>query len=326
MFELFVGDIYESLAQDAKSHNADAELITASNADKFLKKLNKVAYTSLADINNDEIFIQLCLCADKIYYRPSAHWSTVEQKISTENILIWISQHTAIDGLEHLSVDYQQFNEDLLQDKRKTDQSQLWVVGCSITSGMGVEHDQTYREIVSHKLNLEYSDLSCPGSSITWQSDQICRSDIRCNDVVFWGLTALNRMPIFHYDKVMHLTNLTYKNYPELKSKFPIDLLDNNSLLYHNILAVRRAYNFCRKINAKLVILGLLHDVDSVYRYYNVPVFRQLRKPTRDDFVDFGSDNIHPGPEQHKIYADEFLKLYSKLHPAESVAKPHLVC
>ena len=215
----------------------------------------------------------------------------------------------------------QKFDSDFLQDKRKTDQSQLWIVGCSIAHGVSVQPEQSYKEIVSHKLNLTYSDLSCPGSSITWQSDQICRSDIRSSDVIFWGLTTQDRIPVFYLDKVMHLNNHTYVIYPKLNSKFPLELLDNDTLTYHNILAVRRAYNFCQKINAKLVILGLMHDPNNVFVHYDVPVFQQIGRPQPDSFVDFGADKMHPGPEQHKIYANKFLELYSKLYPTDSVAK-----
>ena len=60
-----------------------------------------------------------------------------------------------------------------------------------------------------------------------------------------------------------------------------------------------------------MVILGLLSDVENSYTLYGVPVFKQL-KHLADDWVDLGNDNLHPGPKQHKIYADTFLKYYKE--------------
>ena len=336
MRELFVGDIYESLAVEAKAdkrrrakaveakadkrRRAKAVLITQSNIQDFLKNTSAVGYTSLADVGDHEQFFQLCLCADKIYYRPPSKWSHSNQQTYTEHVLAWISQHKTIDGVEHLLEKNQHFGQDFLQDTRKTDQPQLWAAGCSVTHGIGVETDQTYRHIAAQELGLEHSNLSYPGSSIAWQSDQICRADIRPNDVVLWGLTSLHRIPVFHDSKVMHLNSRQYEKYPDLIKKFPIDLLDNETLLYHNVLAVRRAANFCQKIGAKLVALVLLPDFENLYLHYNVPVLQYLR-PTHHKFVDLGTDDIHPGPKQHKIFAQEFLKFYSKLYPADLVAK-----
>jgi hypothetical protein len=313
MLELFVGDIYEDLAQQATAHNANALLITSDNYKDFLHKSSAVGYTSLADIGDHEQFFQLCHAVDQIYYCPPTAWSHPDQQTYTEHVLAWVSQYRHIHGYDHLLAKNQALSQDFVQDTRKTDQPQLWIAGCSITYGVGVELDQTYRHIVSQQLGLEHSNLSWPSSSIIWQSDQICGADIRPNDVVFWGLTSTHRIPVWHKDKVMHLNSRQYEKYPELIKKFPIDLLDNPTLSYHNVLAVRRAYNFCKKAGAKLVALILLPDFENLFLHYNVPVLKYLR-PTHHEFVDLGTDNIHPGPEQHKIFAKEFLKLYNQLY------------
>jgi hypothetical protein len=166
---------------------------------------------------------------------------------------------------------------------------------------------------VSHKLDLPYSDLSLSGSSIIWQSDQICRSDLRFGDIVFWGVTGPHRVPLFDNGEIIHMHAHTHSYLPELRSKFSIELIDNDTLLYHNVLAIRRAYHFCQKIGAKIVMLGLVNDHDSQYLHYRVPVFRLL-KPIHQQWVDRGTDNMHPGPEQHKIFAQEFVDFYNQLY------------
>jgi hypothetical protein len=313
MFSLFIGDVYETLANQAKSFDSDAVFISKDNIEEFICSPAGVAYTSLADVNDHELFFQLCNLANAIYYRPPSKWSSAEHKYYTEHTLAYVSQYRTIDGFDHLLEKNKKFNVDFLQDTRKTEQSQLWAVGCSITFGVGVGINEKYSKILSNKLDLEESNLSCPGSSIIWQSDQICRSDIRANDIVVWGLTANNRIPVMYDDKVFHLNTLRYTQHPELKTKFPIDILDNDTLCYHNILAVRRAFNFCQKAKAKLVILGLILDWDSLYLCYQVPVFRCIT-PIHRKYIDLGWDQQHPGPEQHKIFAKEFLTFYKQLY------------
>jgi hypothetical protein len=102
-------------------------------------------------------------------------------------------------------------------------------------------------------------------------------------------------------------------------TKFPIELLDNTTLMYHNILAVKRVYNFCKKIGVQLVILGLMYDLDNNYLYYDVPAFAQLMFWPKK-YPDLGTDNEHPGSQSHQMFAREFLELYSKLYAADLVA------
>jgi hypothetical protein len=342
MFELFVGDLHQSLPKAVKKYDRNTLLLKGWNVDAFLKVPTPTgtAYASIEDIRADR-FLTVCNKADKIYYRPSEAWldlnSDNNSKKITEAILAGLSQYIPVDGIQKIIDQKPYFNDDFLKSHRKTDLPQLWFSGCSITYGRGVFKDQTFKEIIAQKLRLQYTDLSHPGSSIIWQSDQICRSDIKTNDIVFWGLTTQHRLPVFDpaYERqnigfaqgindvesaVIHIYSRIYEREPKLKFKFPNDLIDSTTLIYHNILAVRRAYNFCQKIGAQLVILGLMYDVDNIYLHYNVPAFRQsMIWPKK--YPDVGTDATHPGPKSHQMFATEFLDFYSKLYPADLVAK-----
>ena len=185
--------------------------------------------------------------------------------------------------------------------------SQFWAVGCSVTVGVGVHFDQTWKACVSRALNLPYTDLSAEGSSIIWQSDQICQSNIQAKDLVLWALTTQPRLPVIRENKLLHLTPGEYALYPETNNEFPIDLLLNTSLVYHNIQAVRRAHNFCQAVGARLIVQSVIYDVEQANDLYQIPDFVQAcRGP--DTWIDFGTDQLHPGPKQHKIFADSFLK------------------
>ena len=184
---------------------------------------------------------------------------------------------------------------------------QFWAVGCSVTVGVGVALDLTWKECVSRALNLPYTDLCAEGSSILWQSDQICQSAIRQGDLVLWALTTQPRLPVIRNNQLFHLTSGEYESQAEINQEFPIDLLLSSSLVYHNIQAVRRADNFCRTVGARLIVQSVIYDVEQADDLYQITDFvRVYRGP--DTWIDFGNDRLHPGPRQHQIFADTFFQ------------------
>lgn len=185
---------------------------------------------------------------------------------------------------------------------------QFWAVGCSVTAGVGVELDQTWKACVSRDLNLPYTDLSAEGSSIIWQSDQICQSNIQSKDLVLWALTTQPRLPVIRDNKLFHLTPGEYALYPKTNKEFPIDLLLNPSIVYHNIQAVRRAENFCQAVGARLIVQSVIYDVEQAADLYQIKEFVQSNRGP-NTWIDFGSDQLHPGPKQHKIFADKFVNM-----------------
>jgi hypothetical protein len=325
VFNLFVGDVFEELAAEAKNFDPTAYLLTFENIDSFINNpIGATAYTSVADIGSLGELHKVCCKADKIFYRPPVAWSdetkdhVSKQREYLHTILLFHAQSGKVDNVSKLTTPYDFLAADFLQDQRVANK-QFWAVGCSISHGVGVTQPQTWKHLVSKKLNLPYSNLTSSGSSIIWQSDQILRSDLRPGDIVFWGITTQNRMPVVAADKtILHLHHSKYKDIPKLNDAFPIDLIDNPTLYWQNVLAVRRASNFCQKVGAKLVAVGLVFDSLSIYKHYNIPEFFQLQY--QHGFLDLGRDNIHPGPLQHQRYADTFLEFYSKLYNPGLVA------
>lgn len=303
MIVLFVGDNNQSLADQALRYDPRACLITAAPTQPG------TYYTSLADCQQLETFYHCCSAADEIFYDSSRlHGQELQY---TELVLNFFAQTRPCHGLPKVS--QWQWIDDSLNDHRRGDAPQMWAVGCSFTVGVGVRPEQSWKRLLSSKLNLPLSDLSAVGSSIIWQADQICRSDIRKDDVIFWGLTAPNRAPLVHNQQLVHLLPSQYQVNHSLINEFSPDILDHPSLMYHNILAVRRVSNFCRKVGARITMLGLIYDWDNTYRCYGVPEFRQYACWPMQH-ADIGDDGNHPGPQQHKIYAQEFERFYHEIY------------
>ena len=148
-----------------------------------------------SDCGNIENFVQACKKSKEIYYCPPVQWSDpdadnkLSMKEQTERVLHYFRQFKDVHNFS------KQTQPSWLQNNRVSEQ-QFWVVGCSITSAIGVSATNKWPFYISEELNLPYTDLSAPGSSIIWQSDQICRSDIRPGEIVFWGVTGPSRLPI----------------------------------------------------------------------------------------------------------------------------------
>lgn len=308
---LFVGDVTEEVCNEAIKHDANAQFLTADN---LICLLDKTYYTSLADCGSLQNFSNICSQAQEIYYVKPNKWSDTDKNNSsdqekwTEYVLTYFQQTKTIYNLPKVLI------KSWLRESRVAEK-QFWAVGCSITAGVGVSKEQSWPSLVSKELNLPYTDLSCTGSSIIWQSDQICRSDIRSGEIVFWAVTNPERMPVMLTDQnLIHLTVGTFSTNRSVIKNLSPDLLSNDTLTYHNILAVRRAYNYCQRVGSYLVPIGVCYDKDSLYAHYDVPPFQQLIQYGINYYADLGNDQSHPGPIQHKLYAEKFLSRYKEVY------------
>jgi len=322
MIRLLVGDNDNSMKSAALRLDPSAEFLNHDNTEYYFSQNTGTFFTGLCFLQDLEIFLKVCQHAGCIFYCPPDQWSDYrcgvsEQKRYTEIVLSYVSQTTKVTGLTLADNPYRFLDQDFRFSDRCTEGKQIWITGCSITDGDGVEQHETWKHIVSEHFGMPYSDLSLRGSSIAWQSDQICQADIRSGDRVFWGLTTHVRLPVIYEkdDSLFHLHAGCYQK-PHLKEKvrdFPIDLVFNKTIVYHNVMAIRRAVNFCRKVGADLTILALMYDWDLIYKFYNVREFRQAMSwPDAD--LDIGTDKIHPGPKQHRRFAEQFIDFYNELY------------
>jgi hypothetical protein len=65
---------------------------------------------------------------------------------------------------------------------------------------------------------------------------------------------------------------------------------------------VHQVVNFCKKISAQLILLPIICSEQLQLRIHGLHEYHQL--PYRTQFLDLGTDNMHPGPAQHQEWAD----------------------
>ena len=316
---LFVGASNSQLIVElAKSKDTSAMLITEDNVSTNVS----VGYTGIEEFVDKKIFLNLLLSAEEIFYHPETfdqikfdfYNPTNSSQGLTENFLLLAKQQDIIvHNLTFLGQETVISNRKIylkLSDIRKHAYGpQIWGVGCSCTYGIGVSVDQRYINLLGKRLNMPTNCLALPATSISWAADQILRSDIRKDDIVVWGLTAKYRLPLVVKNKINQLTAQSIDFIDEFDKKYLIQMLsDTANLDYRNFTSIDQVINFCNKIGAKLLLFGLLTDSTVFLYLQHYPNFYQYS----NEPVDLGSDNQHPGPKQHELYADVIIQQLKK--------------
>jgi hypothetical protein len=214
--------------------------------------------------------------------------------------------------------------------------STLWIIGCSITHGIGVKANQRWGQLVSDQLNLPAIFLTAEGSSIEWAANQILQADIKTDDVVLWGLTSPNRFMYYNDSgQAQHILNVYYQSNPHFRSVDKKHLVDLN-LAYKAVEYVRQVQNYLNKIGCKYaigytlpgldkhrqILIDALSGTSNFFVAYDPALikikvsateFLLQSRPANKQFIDIGSDSLHPGVLQHQLYADQFLKILNIL-------------
>lgn len=322
MITIFVGDTTEDLFLAAKDYDPNTSIIT----NKTILPLNDGTYhLSLGDlrIKDDACvpsFIQFLNQADKLIYVPPKKWSDTDRKNYsymkewTEFYLLYFKKRKLVLGVDDLTPPNKLAMLEIL-DVRKTENSQLWIVGCSIANGDGVDSNERFGTLIANELEMECSWLTTWGVSLEFCADQILRSDIRPGDIVIWSLTEMHRFTYYpdSADKLEQIHgHWYYKKHPKFKKIIPPERLLDQNLIYHSITSVYQVINFCRKLNIKLVLAGTCINHDLINYLADIPNYIHLKNGFNtnkwDPFLDTGKDNTHPGPITHRWFADEILK------------------
>jgi hypothetical protein len=266
-------------------------------------------YTSLADVSYNEL-INISLVAKSIHYWPPTNWSSDGLQKTTEELLKTLSGQYKLK-IKNYSPTKDTTNSLSQPDQRINDQPQLWIVGCSFAYGFGLADKQRYIDIVSKNLNLPYSDLTSPGSSISWAADQILRADIRADDIVIWGLTGVNRTDYYidnkYYPIVFNQPALLFSANGSRKEKnFFNKLITDDNQVNQSIKHLYQVDNFIGKIEAKLIILNnskilSLAEHGKIIEEY-LWDFDFVVDPA--NIIDH-TDDGHPGPLTNQLWADQ---------------------
>jgi hypothetical protein len=220
-------------------------------------------------------------------------------------------------------IDTQKINK--LKEKRLNNDPVLWVAGCSITAGYGVNESNRYGKLLADKLNLPEVLLAKDGSSILYSADQLLRSDIRSNDIVVWGLTNIPRVEIFDTDTT-DFRSVAITGYDSIDKSLQYWNLNyfhssTQSLLY--IRMILQVINFCKKVGAKLYLANMLDitwfPIIFKETHNFIDFVKEVDLTCSTTFIDLGTDNQHPGPKQHQYYAEQIFNIIKEKNYGKTI-------
>jgi hypothetical protein len=214
-------------------------------------------------------------------------------------------------------------NLQFLQQSRNSTDNLLWAAGCSITYGYGINKKERFTSVLAKRLKRTEISLAESGSSIAWSADQILRSDIKKDDIVVWGLTNFARLDVAENFNLHSCTVMRYDLVDKKQKYWNADYFYSTTLATICLRQILQVINFCDKIGARLYIANLL-DVHAPLFLNNdqkfidlLPEFNYLED--RWKYLDYASDNQHPGKAHHKFYAEELYKFITQYE----IDRPH---
>lgn len=294
----------------------DSTLLTSDNLNEIIKsKTINDYHTSLEDCNIEvqDINKQLLDHAQKIIPLDILG-KTKENTSIYVNLAYQIIKDYSdrCENIDHLmdTIVYGQFNyhynfEEVLP---VTDKKKLWIAGCSFSSIerpswtevykqtreiQYVENHERWAYIVSQELDLEEVNIAFPGAGIYDGLRRIIESEAKDGDKLIWQITSETReTAAYPYSSIRDYAFMG--NY--------IGSLDQT---LNNMMHIRLGIEYCKKQGIDLYIVNMLADDTWVSRFCQNSNYLNLYK---DDLIDFGSDDLHPGPKQNAEYAKEIIK------------------
>jgi len=316
---LYIGETNKEDTEYYYTLDKSAFNLDNKNYEKGLQeKKSGVFYTSLSDFQYKYgLLYEVCLSVDQIIYNPPLAWKEnnfadyitssskdISDRICTECFLICLRDVTKVNGLENI------FNIKSFYPivNRQTDSPNLWIAGCSFSSADGVDDDERWGQIVAKQLNMPTNFLAESGSGNLYQVSKILSSDIRKDDIVILQITSPERYTIIHKEKLLRVNAYSYQIFPELINMFPPNRLDEPINYVEQIENFKILENICKKIGAKLMVWSQ-HMMPGILLSYLIKQdhyfhFTNAKYTLSTEFMlDYGTDNMHPGPLQHQEYA-----------------------
>tara|TARA_R110000803_G_scaffold54879_1_gene111750 strand:- start:50 stop:988 length:939 start_codon:yes stop_codon:yes gene_type:complete len=267
------------------------------------------AQTSIQDTGDYGVLNTILLEADSIYIHKleKLNFPSLEQY---SEFILWIKRFKVVYKNKIVN------NDMLFSDPygwyRKTTPTKKDIVflGCSWTDNTWVKEDDKFSSIVSNKLNLNCFDLARRGSSNHAMFERFLQTEFVEGQLVVWQLTSLSRL-VYCCDN-NRLTNIMLSTDKSKNIDALMRVYTTNQIFYETLMQVEAVVNIARAKKLKLVIFLKdykqdWYETNELMYLSNFKEFTHT-KELEDCLVDFGSDNLHPGVETNKIYAQEILK------------------
>ena len=171
----------------------------------------------------------------------------------------------------------------------------LWVFGCSLSAGVGVNDSELYSTKLGIATGLPVTTVARVGSSTHWSLRQLLHADIWPTDIVIWQLTTIERFTVKQPNRWP--TEVMLKD----ADRETILSTTDEQLWFNQLSLVNCGVQYLRAIGPEFYMISL----DSLSPLLNVCLEQYTRYPeycyVPDWQIDLGTDGLHPGPQSHHL-------------------------
>jgi hypothetical protein len=171
----------------------------------------------------------------------------------------------------------------------------LWVFGCSLSAGVGVNESEVYSTKLSVATGLPVTTVARVGSSTHWSLRQLLHADIWPTDIVIWQLTTIERFTVKQPNRWPKEVMLKDADRETILST------TDEQLWFDQLSLVNCGVQYLRAIGPEFYMISL----DSSSPLLNVCLEQYTRYPeycyVPDWQIDLGTDGLHPGPQSHHL-------------------------
>lgn len=284
-----MGDFYSTLEDLKVKHNELVWLV------------NQCHNVVLIDVDQRNLLINVPLESQPLY----AYLLTVLKRLKKNNNF----------QFENL---YQEAPWSFAVPQRPCPDPVLWVGGCSISAGCSINTTDSYAHQLSILFNMPLAMLAEGGSSIQRQFDRWVAADIKSGDILIWGLTNFSRLDVMVKDQWTKVTTSNY--FTELSEKYRywnVDFFNSPTQAMSSIRQILQFEKLCKKLSINdYCLVNILDDTWSPWILDGHNKFLDIGANSNPDnrynFVDYGEDQMHPGPNQHRLYATKIANFIRK--------------
>jgi hypothetical protein len=208
--------------------------------------------------------------------------------------------------------------------------ARLIAYGCSFTYGDGLEDcwdikqkisgdtpsKFAWPQVLADKLGLECVNLGKPGSSIKYATNKVLETEFQKDDIVVFLWPYFSRTCFFQDDGTERKLNPHTLNGWSRSIHEKRYAREYYEKFFTETDALKDGYLFINLANYHLTSLGIKSyhysaqhtEINDLVRP-DTPQWSDVKLlPRTFKFIDKGLDNIHPGSESHKLFAEGILE------------------
>jgi hypothetical protein len=275
-------------------------LLTNENFSTYLSDTNLKFHTSLGDISSHNL-LDFCRFVDRIDFVDFGFDERLALRNKTIIFLNYASNFCQVNNYVR-PLPQQALYSDLTV--HKSDYPTLWVFGCSLSAGVGVDPTTVYHYELGQQLNLPVTTIARPGSSARWSLLQLMYTKIKPADIVVWQVTTTGRFTVKDYSN-KDPRECLLKN---MNKEF-LATINYEQVFYDHITLVDYGIQYLRALQSRFVFTSVDNkktEDQCLEQFTKYPEYCYAP----DWIVDLGSDNLHPGVESHRILSNT---LYEKI-------------